>query len=140
MAVQLQELVPVWRVVAVKAPDAPHRGGYGGLPRTEREDAAALQRGTPRAGGLRAPRPAPRGPRAALDAALRISETAMTARLIDGTALSKRIRAEVAERGGLDYVEIEIRQDLIEDETAQATWAMRLARLLPEAAAELEPA
>lgn len=45
-----------------------------------------------------------------------------------------------AERGGLDYVEIEIRQDLIEDETAQATWAMRLARLLPEAAAELESA
>lgn len=45
-----------------------------------------------------------------------------------------------AERGGLDYVEIEIRQDLIEDETTQAIWAMRLARLLPEAAAELEPA
>jgi predicted N-formylglutamate amidohydrolase len=36
-----------------------------------------------------------------------------------------------AERGGLDYTEIEIRQDLIADETGQANWAERLARLLP---------
>ncbi len=36
-----------------------------------------------------------------------------------------------AERGGLDYVEIEIRQDLIQDEAGQAAWAARLARLLP---------
>lgn len=36
-----------------------------------------------------------------------------------------------AERGGLDYVEIEIRQDLIEDESGQQEWADRLARLLP---------
>jgi len=45
-----------------------------------------------------------------------------------------------AERGGLDYVEIEIRQDLIEDEAGQATWAVRLARLLPQTTAVLEPA
>jgi predicted N-formylglutamate amidohydrolase len=36
-----------------------------------------------------------------------------------------------AERRGLDYVEIEIRQDLIQDEVGQAEWAGRLARLLP---------
>ncbi len=36
-----------------------------------------------------------------------------------------------AERAGLDYVEIEIRQDLIADDTGQAEWAARLARLLP---------
>ena len=36
-----------------------------------------------------------------------------------------------AERGGLDYIEIEIRQDLIQDEAGQAAWAARLARLLP---------
>ncbi len=45
-----------------------------------------------------------------------------------------------AERGGLDYVEIEIRQDLIEDRIGQAAWAMRLARLLPQATSVLEPA
>jgi predicted N-formylglutamate amidohydrolase len=39
-----------------------------------------------------------------------------------------------AERRGLDYVEIEIRQDLIQDEAGQAQWADRLARLLPMAA------
>jgi predicted N-formylglutamate amidohydrolase len=39
-----------------------------------------------------------------------------------------------AERRGLDYVEIEIRQDLIQDEAGQAEWAARLARLLPLAA------
>ena len=42
-----------------------------------------------------------------------------------------------AERGGLDYVEIEIRQDLIQDEAGQAAWAARLARLLPAAWAAL---
>ncbi len=43
-----------------------------------------------------------------------------------------------AERGGLDYVEIEIRQDLIAEPQGQAEWAARLARLLPLAAATLE--
>jgi predicted N-formylglutamate amidohydrolase len=42
-----------------------------------------------------------------------------------------------AERGGLDYAEIEIRQDLIQDEAGQAEWAARLARLLPLAADRL---
>jgi predicted N-formylglutamate amidohydrolase len=42
-----------------------------------------------------------------------------------------------AERNGLDYVEIEIRQDLIQDEAGQAEWAARLARLLPRAAARM---
>jgi len=36
-----------------------------------------------------------------------------------------------AEAGGLDYLESEIRQDLIADEPGQAEWAARLARLLP---------
>ena len=36
-----------------------------------------------------------------------------------------------AERAGLDYLEIEIRQDLIADENGQTAWAQRLARLLP---------
>jgi predicted N-formylglutamate amidohydrolase len=36
-----------------------------------------------------------------------------------------------AEQGGLDYIELEIRQDLIEDAAGQAAWAARLARLLP---------
>jgi predicted N-formylglutamate amidohydrolase len=43
-----------------------------------------------------------------------------------------------AERGGLDYVEIEIRQDLIEREAGQMEWAARFARLLPRAAAMVE--
>jgi predicted N-formylglutamate amidohydrolase len=43
-----------------------------------------------------------------------------------------------AEHSGLDYVEIEIRQDLISNANAQAIWATRLARLLPEAANTLE--
>jgi predicted N-formylglutamate amidohydrolase len=43
-----------------------------------------------------------------------------------------------AERGGLDYLEIEIRQDLIEDAEDQAKWAQILARLLPRAAAQLK--
>ncbi len=42
-----------------------------------------------------------------------------------------------AERRGLPYVEIEIRQDLIADPTGQAEWAERLARLLPAAHARL---
>jgi predicted N-formylglutamate amidohydrolase len=36
-----------------------------------------------------------------------------------------------AEAAGLDYLEIEIRQDLIADGAGQAAWAERLARLLP---------
>lgn len=38
-----------------------------------------------------------------------------------------------AERRGLDHVLIEIRQDLIADETGQRAWSERLARLLPQA-------
>ncbi len=38
-----------------------------------------------------------------------------------------------AERNGLDYLEIEIRQDLIAEAAGQAEWADRLAGLLPEA-------
>jgi predicted N-formylglutamate amidohydrolase len=37
------------------------------------------------------------------------------------------------EKRGLTHVEIEIRQDLIADETGQAVWAARFARLLPAA-------
>ena len=37
---------------------------------------------------------------------------------------------------GLDYLEIEIRQDLIAQKAGQAEWAQRLARLLPLAAAD----
>lgn len=36
-----------------------------------------------------------------------------------------------AERAGLPYLEIEVRQDLIENEAGQESWAKRLARLLP---------
>lgn len=43
-----------------------------------------------------------------------------------------------AERNGLDYLEIEIRQDLIADEAGQALWAARLARLLPQALSRLD--
>ncbi len=43
-----------------------------------------------------------------------------------------------AEAGGLEYVEIEIRQDLIADVAGQVEWAARLARILPLAAAQLE--
>ena len=42
-----------------------------------------------------------------------------------------------AERRGLDYLEIEIRQDLIAEEAGQSAWAARLARLLPVAAERL---
>lgn len=38
------------------------------------------------------------------------------------------------EQRGVPHVELEIRQDLLEDEAGQAEWAERLARLLPEAA------
>lgn len=41
-----------------------------------------------------------------------------------------------AERRGLPYAEIEIRQDLILDPEGQAAWSARLARLLPAAYAE----
>ncbi|MCX2565255.1 N-formylglutamate amidohydrolase [Acetobacter suratthaniensis] len=40
---------------------------------------------------------------------------------------------EHAERRGLPYIEIEIRQDLIASTIGQAEWAARLARLLPAA-------
>lgn len=43
-----------------------------------------------------------------------------------------------AERNGLDYLEIEIRQDLIADAAGQALWAARLARLLPLALQQLD--
>ncbi len=42
-----------------------------------------------------------------------------------------------AERRGLHHVLIEIRQDLIADESGQREWALRLARLLPLAYREL---
>jgi predicted N-formylglutamate amidohydrolase len=41
------------------------------------------------------------------------------------------------ETRGLPHVEIEIRQDLIADAAGQARWAARLARLLPQADAQL---
>lgn len=43
-----------------------------------------------------------------------------------------------AERNGLDYLEIEIRQDLIAQAPGQALWAARLARLLPVALRQVE--
>lgn len=43
------------------------------------------------------------------------------------------------EQRGLPHVGIEIRQDLIADETGQAGWAARLIRLLPLAAADVLP-
>ena len=42
-----------------------------------------------------------------------------------------------AEARGLDYTEIEIRQDLIQGEAGQIAWAERLARLLPRAVERL---
>lgn len=42
-----------------------------------------------------------------------------------------------AERRGLHHVLIEIRQDLIADESGQRAWALKLARLLPQAYSEL---
>jgi predicted N-formylglutamate amidohydrolase len=41
-----------------------------------------------------------------------------------------------AERRGLPYLELEIRQDLIATETGQAEWAARLIRMLPKVWAE----
>lgn len=37
------------------------------------------------------------------------------------------------EQRGLPHVELEIRQDLLEDDAGQAEWAERLARLIPQA-------
>jgi predicted N-formylglutamate amidohydrolase len=45
---------------------------------------------------------------------------------------------EHGERRGLPYVEIEIRQDLVSDETGQVAWAERFARLLPAAISKSE--
>jgi len=42
-----------------------------------------------------------------------------------------------AERRGLDYLEIEIRQDLIAEAPGQAEWVARLARLLPRVVEQL---
>ncbi len=42
-----------------------------------------------------------------------------------------------AERRGMDYVELEVRQDLIADAEGQAAWAERLGRLLPLALAAI---
>jgi predicted N-formylglutamate amidohydrolase len=42
-----------------------------------------------------------------------------------------------AERRGLQHVLIEVRQDLIGEEAGQRAWALRLARLLPQAYSEL---
>jgi hypothetical protein len=43
-----------------------------------------------------------------------------------------------AERRGLPYVELEIRQDLIAEPAGQQEWASRLARLLPAAWAQMQ--
>jgi predicted N-formylglutamate amidohydrolase len=45
-----------------------------------------------------------------------------------------------AERRGLPYLELEIRQDLIATETGQAEWAARLIRLLPQVWGEFREA
>jgi predicted N-formylglutamate amidohydrolase len=45
---------------------------------------------------------------------------------------------EHGERRGIPYVEIEIRQDLLNDEAGQTAWARRLAELLPQARASFE--
>lgn len=55
----------------------------------------------------------------------------------DGTDYGVPVHAE---RGGLEYLEIEIRQDLIADAAGQQAWAARLARLLPQALNRLEAA
>jgi predicted N-formylglutamate amidohydrolase len=56
-------------------------------------------------------------------------------RVSDETDYGVPVHAEAA---GLDYLEIEIRQDLIADEAGQAGWARRLARLLPVAVEKLQ--
>ncbi len=55
-------------------------------------------------------------------------------RLTDATDYSVPVHAEAA---GLDYLEIEIRQDLISRPAGQAAWAERLARLLPAATGQI---
>jgi predicted N-formylglutamate amidohydrolase len=44
-----------------------------------------------------------------------------------------------AERRGIPYLELEIRQDLIADAAGQTAWAERLARLLPQLLADVVP-
>ncbi|HQU05543.1 MAG TPA: N-formylglutamate amidohydrolase, partial [Acidocella sp.] len=56
-------------------------------------------------------------------------------RVSDETDYGVPVHAEAA---GLDYVEVEIRQDLIASERGQAEWAARLAGILPLALAQLE--
>jgi predicted N-formylglutamate amidohydrolase len=46
---------------------------------------------------------------------------------------------EHGERRGIPCVEIEIRQDLLNDEAGQMAWARRFAELLPQAWASLDP-
>lgn len=53
----------------------------------------------------------------------------------DGTDYGVPVHAQTQ---GLDYLEIEIRQDLITDEVGQKSWANRLARLFPLALLLLE--
>lgn len=55
----------------------------------------------------------------------------------DGTDYGVPVHAEPQ---GLDYLEIEIRQDLIADEAGQKSWADRLARLFPLALQRLDEA
>lgn len=56
-------------------------------------------------------------------------------RVSDATDYGVPVHAEAA---GLDYLEIEIRQDLISHPAGQAAWAERLARLLPQAARQID--
>ena len=53
------------------------------------------------------------------------------------TALSDYGLVEHAERRGLPYVELEVRQDLVSDADGQTAWAERLARLIASTAREL---
>ncbi len=53
------------------------------------------------------------------------------------TALSDYGLVEHAERRGLPYVELEVRQDLVSDADGQSAWAERLARLIASTAREL---
>lgn len=56
-------------------------------------------------------------------------------RLSDRTDYGVPVHAEAR---GLDYLEIEIRQDLIADTAGEIAWAERLARLLPAAANRID--
>ncbi|MDE8344828.1 MAG: N-formylglutamate amidohydrolase, partial [Acidocella sp.] len=72
----------------------------------------------------------------ALGAALRAEPGLVVAendpyRVSDATDYGVPVHAEA---GGLDYIEIEIRQDLIASVSGQMAWAELLARLLPQAA------